>query len=530
VRPSRAVIIGGGVSGLATACLLARDGHQVTVLEKNAEFGGRAGAWEQDGFTFDTGPSWYLMPEVFEHFYRMLGTTTAEQLDLVPLQPGYRVYGEPSAHGPGEHGPGDRIDVRTGAAAVAGLFESRERGAGIRARRYLASATKTYRAAVRSFLYNPFSSWRDFTTTTVLSSAPAVAPLLARSLWSFVARRFQDPMLRKILGYPAVFLGTSPFSAPALYHLMSHMDLVDGVQYPRGGFRAFVASLTALAHENGVELLAGSDVTAIVSERGVARAVEFQREGGTHRLDADLIVSAIDEHHTETVLLEPADRTYSSKRWQKQVTGPSAVLVMLGVDGPLPELLHHTLFFSDDWHDNFDAIFGSSTRVPQTPSIYVCKPSATDDGVAPAGAENLFVLIPLPPDVTIGRGGIGASGDETVNAVADAAISQIAEWAGIPDLASRIVVRRTVGPADFASQFNSFRGSALGPAHTLAQSAFFRGVTRSRRVDGLFYAGATSVPGVGLPMCLISAELVRKHVRGDHSPGPSSEAAATEVR
>ncbi|GAA1538340.1 phytoene desaturase [Microbacterium ginsengiterrae] len=512
---SRAVVIGGGVSGLATAALLARDGHEVTLLEKNDQLGGRAGSWEQDGFVFDTGPSWYLMPEVFDHFYRMMGTSTAEQLDLVPLQPGYRVYGEP---GHGEHAP---IDVRAGVDEASALFESREKGAGKRIRTYLASATKAYHAAVGAFLYNPFSSWRAFTSPKVLAAVPAVVPLLVRSLWSYIARRFADTRLRQILGYPAVFLGTSPFDAPALYQLMSHMDLVEGVTYPRGGFRRFVTTLVDIARDAGVDIRTDSEVVGISSAGGAVQAVEYRTAGRVHRLEADIVVSAIDEHHAETALLAPADRTYRPKRWDTQITGPGAVLVMLGVDGELPELLHHTLLFSEDWHDNFDAIFGTPTRIPDAPSLYICKPSATDDDVAPAGRENLFVLIPIPSDVSVGHGGVDSAGSPQVEAIADRAIAQIADWAGIPDLTDRIVVRRTVGPEDFETDFHTFRGSVLGPAHTLRQSAFMRGVTRSRRVKGLFYAGATTVPGVGLPMCLISAELVLKHVRGDHSPGPS---------
>lgn len=513
-----AIVIGGGVSGLATACLLAKEGHRVTLLEKNTTLGGRAGEWKQDGFTFDTGPSWYLMPEVFEHFYRMMGTTTAEHLDLVPLSPGYRVYGEPPA---GAQDPA--IDVVAGTDAVAALFESHEPGAGSGIRRYLSSATRAYRASVQSFLYNPFSSWRSFLSRPVLAAAPAVMPLLLTPLWTFAARRFRTHRLRQILAYPAVFLGTSPFAAPALYHLMSHMDLVDGVTYPQGGFRAFVDSLVLLAKEHGVEILTESEVVAIDTAEGAVQTVEFERAGDRIRLAADIVVSAIDEHHTETELLVAADRSYPHTRWEKQVSGPSAVLLLLGVRGELPQLPHHTLLFSDDWEDNFDAIFGDVPRIPDGPSLYICKPSATDPDVAPAGDENLFVLVPLPADTSIGHGGIGQARDAAVDAVADSAIAQIATWADIPDLASRIVVRKTVGPADFASDFHTFRGSALGPAHTLRQSAFFRGVTRSRRVAGLFYTGATTVPGVGLPMCLISAELVLKHVRGDHTPGPLVE-------
>ncbi|SEB91416.1 phytoene desaturase [Paramicrobacterium humi] len=512
---TRAVVIGGGVSGLATACLLARDGHEVTLLERHAEFGGRAGVWEHEGFTFDTGPSWFLMPEVFDHFYRLMGTSTSEQLDLVGLSPGYRVYGEP------ESSPSAPLDVRAGAAEE--LFESREPGAAGRIRRYLVSAGAAYDSAVKSFLYNPFSSWRSLASRHVLAAAPAVLPLLTRSLWSFIARRFTDLRLRQILAYPAVFLGTSPFEAPALYHLMSHLDLTAGVQYPRGGFGRVVSSLVDLARANGVDLRSESDVVRIDSSDGAVRSVTFARHGATARIDADIIVSCVDEHHTETVLLEEADRSYPERRWRKQVTGPSAVLVMLGVEGELPELLHHTLFFANDWRDNFDAIFSAPGRIPSPPSLYVCRPSATDDGVASAGHENLFVLVPIPPDPAIGRGGIAGGGDARVEAIADAAVTQIADWAGIPDLTSRVRVRRTVGPADFAERFNTFRGSALGPAHTLTQSAFLRGVTRSKRVSGLYYGGATTVPGVGLPMCLISAELVLKHVRGDHSPGPLEE-------
>jgi phytoene desaturase len=201
------------------------------------------------------------------------------------------------------------------------------------------------------------------------------------------------------------------------------------------------------------------------------------------------------------------------------------VLACLGVRGALPELAHHSLFFTRDWRQNFGDVFDAPTRVPEPASAYVCRPSATDPSVAPPGHENLFVLVPVPADPALGRGGVDGAGAPEVEKAADAAIAQVAAWAGVPDLADRVVVRRTVGPGDFAADLNAWSGGALGPAHVLRQSAFFRAGNASRKVDGLLYAGAGTIPGIGLPMCLISAELVVKRVRGDRSTAPLAEPA-----
>ncbi|RFA18195.1 hypothetical protein B7R25_15430 [Subtercola boreus] len=256
--------------------------------------------------------------------------------------------------------------------------------------------------------------------------------------------------------------------------------------------------------------------------------------GAAHSIDADIVVAATDLRHVETTMLLPELQTYPEKYWAKKTAGPSAVLIYLGVSGAVPELAHHTLFFTKSWKADFEKIFGrggvvaglakavgigrkATTSVPSPASIYVCRPSATDPEVAPEGSENLFVLVPIPADPGIGSGGEDGGGDARVEAIADEAIAQIGEWAGIPDLASRITVRRTIGPADFANDLNTWNGTALGPAHTLAQSAFFRAGNVSKKVGGLYYAGGSTIPGIGLPMCLISAELVIKRLRGDTS-------------
>lgn len=527
---SRAIVIGGGVAGLATAGLLAREGYRVTVLERNSRTGGRAGTLDRGGFRFDTGPSWYLMPGVFDHFFELMGTTTAAQLDLVGLDPAYRVFSEPT-----EGRPASAVTVPAGADRVRALFEELEPGAGSRLDDYLSSAAEANEMAVRRFLYNPFTRLSELASADVLRRLPRLAMLLTRRLDAFAARRFRHPVIRQILGYPAVFLGTDPRHAPAMYHLMSTLDLDEGVQYPQGGFWRITERIRALAEDAGADIVTDAEVTAILTEpssgRDRAYGVRWRDRSGTEHLElADLVVSAADLHHTETALLPERLRTYPARWWRRRTSGPGAVIVMLGVRGSLPDLPHHSLFFARDWDTNFDAIFGGSPHIPDPASLYVCRPSATDPDVAPEGHENLFVLIPVPADVEIGAGGPDGTGSAVVERAADAAIDAISQWAGIPDLRERIVVRETLGPADFADDYHSWRGGMLGPAHILSQSAMFRAQNASRKVDGLFYAGATTAPGVGVPMCLISAEIVLKRIRGDHSTGPTSPRVAAVAR
>ncbi len=514
----RVVVVGGGIAGLATAALLASRGHSVDLLERNDELGGRVGTVERDGFRFDTGASWYLMPEVFDHFFSLLGTSADAELDLTVLDPSYRVFFE---------GHPDPVELRPDRDHNRALFESLEPGAGDRFDAYLRSADDTYDMALRRFLYSSFESPTSLLAPDVVRRVPALGRLLTRSLERHVAASFTDRRIQQVLGYPAVFLGSSPSRAPSIYHLMSRLDLGDRVLYPQGGFTRLIEVIALLAEKHGARLHTGTEVTGIAT-RPVGRGSRAQvtgvrhidENGTTALLEADVVVGAADLHHLETALLPAHLQTHPERTWRRRSPGPGAVLAMLGVDGRLPQLAHHSLFFTADWRQNFGDIFGRDAKVPEPASVYVCKPSETDRSVAPAGAENLFVLVPVPADTTIGGGGDEGGGSDLVERTADAAIDLVSAWAGVPDLRERIRVRHTVGPQDFAERYHSWRGGALGLEHTLRQSAFLRPGNASGKVDGLLYAGSTTIPGVGLPMCLISAELVLKRLSGDRSSAP----------
>lgn len=540
-RPREVVVIGAGISGLATAALLARDGYDVLVVEKNAEVGGRAGRVEREGFRWDTGPSWYLMAEVFDRFFAAMGTSAAAELDLVALDPAYRVW----------DGPGEPVDVHSGRRATA-LFEAREPGAGSRLDQYLDSGKAVYRLALDRFLYTSYAGPRDLfgavVRPDVLRQARRLAPLFTQSLHAYVARRFRDPLLQKILDFPAVFLGGSPYRVPALYHMMSTLDLEESVLYPQGGFMAVVDALRRVAERAGAEIITETEVEAIKAKQGITRyfampesrrerfAEEFRQraafwpvvgeavrrrenkplvtgvrvrtdDGRLRVIPAQAVVAATDLEHVETALLRPEWQTYPAEYWATREPGPGGLVLLLGVRGQLPRLQHHNLLFTEDWQGAFEAIFGDRPHLPDPACLYICKPSATDAAVAPEGYENLFVLVPAPADTEI----LGPGSGERAQRAASAVIEQIAQWTGERDLAGRVVVRQVLTSHDYAAQVHAWRGTVLGQAHTLRQSAMLRTKNRSRRVEGLLYAGSSTLPGIGVPMCLISGELAARN-------------------
>lgn len=494
--PKKVIVIGAGIGGIATASLLAKAGHEVHVYEKEPSAGGRAGRLVIDGFTFDTGPSWYLMPDVFEHYYALMDEDIHAWLDLKKLTPAYKVFYE-------NHDP---ITVTGDIEADTATFEAVEPGAGQALRRYVEKSDEIYRLALDHFLYTNFESVRDLTAPAVLKKAGMLPSLLVKPIHSYVSSFVADTRLRQILEYPMVFLGTSPFSAPAMYSLMSALDFKEGVYYPQGGMYTIIESMEKIALHHGVTFHYGHGVDKIVTRQG--RAVGI-RLGDGATVDADIVISNADMHHTETQLLDQSDQSYGESYWQTKEPGPSALLMYLGVEGKVPEFEHHSLLFVDDWQKNFDAIYKDKS-IPYPASIYISKTSQTDPLVAPDGMENLFVLVPLPA-------GVDASPEELTD-LSNMYLSQIETMTGVT-LQDRLKVKELFGPHDFRTKYYSWQSSMLGQSHVLRQSAFFRTQNISKKVKGLYYVGGSTTPGIGLPMCLIGAELVYKRIIGDKRGG-----------
>ncbi len=483
------VVIGGGVGGLSTACYLADAGADVHVIEKNEQLGGRASTLEAEGFRFDMGPSWYLMPDVFERFFGDFDRTPSDYYELTHLDPHYRIFFK----------DGDQVDVTADLERTKRIFESYEGGAGEALERYLSKSRENYEVGMKHFVYEDRERLRDYLDLDVARQARGLS--LLGSMQDHVENYFEHPKLQQIMQYTLVFLGGSPKNTPALYNLMSHVDFNLGVWYPEDGLGGVIDGIADLGRELGVTYETNRPATAIKGREGA-----FKVETPDGPLTADLVVSNADYAHTEQDLLSPERRGYDADYWESRTYAPSAFLLYLGVSGDVPELAHHTLVLPTDWEEHFDQIF-EDPQWPDDPAYYCCVPSETDDSVAPAGHSNLFVLVPIAPGLE--------DTPELRSRYRDLILEDVAEHTGT-DLRDRIVFEESFCVEDFADRYNSFKGTALGMAHTLRQTALFRPPHRSKEVDGLYFAGSYTTPGIGVPMCLISGELTAEKVFEDH--------------
>lgn len=495
----KVIVIGAGYGGMAIANLLGKAGYSVVVLEKNDEPGGRIAVIKKDGYVFDIGPSWYLMPEVFEQYYSLFDASANERLELIRFTPGYKVFFDDKPE----------VFIQGDVGKDKAVFEAIEPGAGKKLEDYVRRSSIAYHLAVKQFLYNNFSSPKDLVSWQVIKNAHRMIPLALGNLDRYVSRYFKDQRLKQLLEYHMVFLGSSPFQAPAIYTLMSHLDFISGVYYPKRGMLSLVDDMKALGTEYDITYRCATSVKRIVTNDGLSTGVEL--ENG-EIIDADIVVSNADLYHTETKLLDETARSFGESYWKKRQPGPGALLVSLGIKGVLPELVHHNLYFVDDWRGNFKAIYEDQS-VPSAPSMYVCNPTKTDPFLAPDGNENVFILIPLPAGVSLD--------DKQEEDIANKAVAQFSKVSGIGDLESRIVTKHIFGPDDFKDRFNAWDYNAFGgESHLLRQSIFMRTPNQSKKIKNLYYVGAGTLPGIGLPMCLIGAELTYKKIVGDRSPGP----------
>lgn len=486
-RKESIVVIGGGFAGLAAACYLAKAGFCVTVLEKNGSLGGRARSFTEAGFTFDMGPSWYWMPDIFEHFFADFGHSVDSFYQLVRLDPSYRVFWDAS----------DFWDLPAGPQAVGEMFEQVEPGAAHKLDKFLQDASKKYQAGMYDYAQRPCLSLSEFLDLGMLRECFSMN--LFGSYGRYVGRMFANPRIRQLLEFPVLFLGATAPRTPAMYSLMAYADIALGTWYPKGGMLRIVAAMEQLALSLGVQIRTSSEVAGVLCESGnngpCAKSVVLVTG---EQLNADVVLGSADYHHIETRLLPAEYRTYKPTYWEKRVLAPSCVLFYLGVDTKVPGLLHHNLLFDEDFELHAREIY-ETKQWPTRPHTYVCVPSKSDQTVAPSGCENLFVLIPVATDLPASPGKIEHYREVVLNKLQ--AISGL-------DLRSHIVVERTYSGQDFIQDYHSFKGNAYGLANTLAQTAMLKPRMKSKKLSNLYFAGQLTVPGPGVPPSLLSGKIV----------------------
>lgn len=484
---NRAVsVIGGGFSGLAVATVLAQHGNKVTLFEKNAQTGGRARLLREHGFSFDMGPSWYWMPDVIEKYFNRFQKISSQYFDIMRLDPSYQVIVE------NDHA----IQIPASFDLLKQTFENIERGSGKKLEKFLLEARYKYETGINEFVYKPSVSIKEYADLRILKALFRLD--MFRSFSNHIRQYFKHPHILQILEFPVLFLGAMPSKTPALYSMMNYADICLGTWYPRGGFNKLVAAMTDLAKEKGVDIKLNCPVTQIKTTGDKAKGVI----AGGDFFAADYIVGAADYHHIEQKLIRNEERNYSEAYWRKKTFAPSCLIFYIGVNKKIPRLLHHNLFFQQDFTKHAKAIY-ETKQWPENPLFYVCCPSKTDATVAPAGMENLFLLIPVATRLT--------SSESIEERYFDYAVKCIENFCGEP-FSKNIIFKKSYSGENFANDYNAYQGNAYGLANTLMQTALMKPSIRSKKIKNLFFAGQLTVPGPGVPPAIISGQVVADYI------------------
>ena len=483
-------IIGSGFAGLSTACYLAQQGHEVNVYEKNEHLGGRARVMETQGYRFDMGPSWYWMPDVFDQFFESFGKKCSDYYELKRLTPSYRIF----------FGADDILDVPSDYEDFRNMFETIELGSAQKLDSFLKEAEKKYSVGMNDLVHTPCLSIFEFVNKKIFSNIFSID--LFQSFSIHIRKYFTHPKLIRLLEFPVLFLGAMPEETPALYSMMNYADIKLGTWYPMGGMGKIIDGMVELGKSLGVTFHTNANVQKI--SIGTSNRCEFIVVND-EMMNTDIVVSAADYHHTEMNLLENEFRNYSEKYWDSRVLAPSSLLFYLGINKKINNLQHHNLFFDKPFSPHATDIY-KTPKWPDEPLFYVSCPSKTDVSVAPEGKENLFILIPIAPDL---------KDDEETRAIYFEKIMTRLEKLTGESITQHIEYKKSYCVADFKQDYNSYKGNAYGLANTLMQTAILKPKIKNKKVSNLYYTGQLTVPGPGIPPCLISGSIIATQIKKD---------------
>ena len=472
-------IIGSGFSALSAACYLAKEGNKVTIYEKNKTIGGRARQLIRDGFTFDIGPSWYWMPDVFEKFFGDFNKKPSDYYQLSKLSPAYNVF----------FGIDDFVAIADNLPEIITTFESIEKGSGKKLDSFIKEAQSNYNIAIKDLVYRPGESPLELIT---LETATKVNQFFS-NISKDVRKKFKNEKLIQILEFPVLFLGAKPSDTPSFYSFMNYADFGLGTWQPKDGMYSVIQGMETLAKELGVQIHTNSPIEKIVVENGKAVSIVINGE----RINADVILSGADYHHSET-LLDQKYRQYSEKYWSKKTFAPSSLLFYVGFDKKLQNVAHHNLFFDVDFDKHAQDIY-DDPKWPKEPLFYANFTSVTNQNLAPQGCENGFFLIPIAPGIEDTQ----ELRDKYFNIIIER-FEKITQQ----NVKNNIIFTESFCVNDFIKEYNSYKGNAYGMANTLLQTAFLRPKLKSKKVENLYFTGQLTVPGPGVPPSLISGKLV----------------------